>query len=178
MTPRRAFLTGLILGAILGGILIANSVELRPKPQPETRFIFVNQESHEPPQALTDDETAGLSERERFLFKRFAEVADKRAERAVEQRGPGIVHRIIGEVIDDATDSIGLDQPKKGGIISILGWKLWEFIKKALLWLLDVSIVAALIRLWWKYPWLISGAFVVAVSFVFWANKNIRNLWT
>ena len=165
MSYRAAFLWFLAGGA--SGLMLA-SVSVSVPPATPVRLEI---DTHEPPLALTEDELSGLSDRERFLFKRFADVADRRAERAIEARGPGIVAKAIGQTIDEAT-AAAEGRKTAGGIWAALGAKLFQFVRVAM----RAIYIAITVDVIWTY-WYIFWPLVVAViSVVFWMNGWMAKL--
>ena len=166
MSYRAAFLWFLAGGA--SGLMLA-SVSVSVPPATPVRLEI---DTHEPPLALTEDELSGLSDRERFLFKRFADVADRRAERAIEARGPGIVAKAIGQTIDEAT-AAAEGRKTAGGIWAALGAKLFQFVRVALR-LLFVGVLGDVIYTYWY----IAGPLIFGViSVVVWINGGVVKLF-
>lgn len=160
------------LGGVVAFVLLTQTRVIDPKPVPPQPVHDIIFDTPEPPLALTADELEGLSERERFLFKRFADVADRRAERALEVRGPGIVAKAIGQTIDEAT-AAAEGRKTAGGIWAALGAKLFQFVRVALR-LLFVGVLGDVIYTYWY----IAGPLIFGViSVVVWINGGVVKLF-
>jgi len=153
------------LGGVVAFVLLTQTRVIDPKPVPPQPVHDIIFDTPEPPLALTADELDGLSERERFLFKRFADVADRRAERALEVRGPGIVAKAIGQTIDEAT-AAAEGKTTVSGIWSALGMKLFQFVRTVI----RAVYIWATTDVIWTYWYIFWPLVVVIVSVIFWMN--------
>lgn len=159
------------LGGVVAFVLLTQTRVIDPKPVPPQPVHDIIFDTPEPPLALTADELEGLSERERFLFKRFADVADRRAERALEVRGPGIVAKAIGQTIDEAT-AAAEGRKTAGGIWAALGAKLFQFVRVAVR-AIYIAITVDVIQAYWYIFW---PLVVAVISVVFWMNDWMAKL--